>query len=62
MPFSVCVCMLIVADAVFESVAQVLLSRSRGLKSRFEQTMMKIDAEVSVCSTIPLLSPYLVVW
>ncbi len=37
----------IVADAVFESVAQVLLSRSRGLKSRFEQTMMKINSEVS---------------
>lgn len=35
------------ADAVYESVAQVLLSRSRGLKSRFEQSMMKADAEVS---------------
>lgn len=35
-----------IADAVFESVAQVLLSRSRGLKSRFEQVMMKIEDEV----------------
>ena len=36
-----------VADAVFESVAQVLLSRSRGLTSRFEQLVSKSDAEVS---------------
>ena len=34
------------ADAVFESVAQVLLSCSRGLRSRFKQITMKADAEV----------------
>ena len=34
------------ADAVFESVAQVLLSRSRGLTSRFQQLVSKSDAEV----------------
>ena len=44
-----CVCILIVeiADAVFESVAQVLLSRSRGLKSRFEKIMLKTESQVS---------------
>ena len=36
-----------VADAVFESVAQVLLSRSRGLTSRFQQLISKTDAEVT---------------
>ena len=37
---------LCLADAVFESVAQVLLSHSRGLRSRFKQVTMKADAEV----------------
>lgn len=32
---------------MFESVAQVLLSRSRGLRSRFEQIVMKESVEVS---------------
>ncbi|XP_064404063.1 mucin-5AC-like isoform X2 [Halichondria panicea] len=32
------------ADAVFESVAQVLLSRSRGLQSRFQQLLAKTDS------------------
>lgn len=36
-----------VADAVFESVAQVLLSRSRGLTSRFQQIVSRTEAEVS---------------
>ena len=36
----------LVADAVFESVAQVLLSCSRGLRSRFKQATIKADAEV----------------
>ena len=36
------------ADAVFESVAQVLLSRSRGLTSRFQQIVSKSDAEVGI--------------
>ncbi len=38
------------ADAVFESVAQVLLSRSRGLQSRFQQLLAKTDSQVTaVC-------------
>ena len=32
---------------MFESVAQVLLSRSRGLVSRFQQLVSKTDAEVT---------------
>lgn len=44
------------ADAVFESVAQVLLSRSRGLTSRFQQLVSKSDAEVVKCCEQPLLS------
>lgn len=39
---------LFLADAVYESVAQVLLSRSRGLKSRFEKIMLKTESEVSL--------------
>ena len=35
-----------IADAVFESVAQVLLSRSKGLRSRFQQMLAKSDTEV----------------
>lgn len=46
------------ADAVYESVAQVLLSRSRGLKSRFEQSMMKADAEVSSCTSKAVAADY----
>ena len=51
----VSLCIMHAADAVFESVAQVLLSRSRGLTSRFQQLVSKSDAEVMKCCEQPLL-------
>ena len=50
----VLLCIVYAADAVFESVAQVLLSRSRGLTSRFQQLVSKSDAEVMKCCEYPL--------
>ena len=42
-----CVAVAFAADAVFESVAQVLVSRSRGLVSRFNQLLCKSEPRVS---------------
>ncbi len=44
----VCFLLSILADAVYEGIAGVLLSRAQGLMSRYQQIVVREQIEVSI--------------